>query len=100
MTGDYTFAGTGLLPNSKLKAKATFTGPNTRTVQGVVSPAGLDSQSDGSFSLIVEARDPSVEYNPGTLTVTVTDSDGNWARGAIPTDVGFPKVTSTAGLQE
>jgi hypothetical protein len=100
VSGDYNFTGTGLLPNSKLKAKAIFTSQAGTTGAGNVSPSGLTSQNDGSFALEVEPQDPSFEYNPGTLSATVTDADGNWASGVIPTDAGFPKVTSTGGLHE
>jgi hypothetical protein len=100
VSGDYNFTGTGLLPNSKLKAKAIFTSQAGTTGAGNVSPSGLTSQNDGSFALEVEPQDPSFEYNPGTLSATITDADGNWASGVIPTDAGFPKVTSTGGLHE
>jgi hypothetical protein len=99
--GTYGFGGTGLLPNSKLKATATFMAQLAATiVPGIVSPAGLSSQNDGSFSYSVAPPDPSFEYNPGTLTTTVTDADGNWANGAIQLDVGSPQVTSTSGLHK
>jgi hypothetical protein len=97
---DYTFAGIGLLPNSKLSATAVFKNQSTgKVVDGTVYPAGLRAQNDGSFSLIVDPQDPSVEHNPVTLTTTVTDADGNWARGVITTaGYGTPQVTSTSGL--
>lgn len=99
VSGDYTFAGTGLVPKSNLSATAAFLDESTgQTVGGNVYPAGLSSQNDGSFSLMVEAQDPSVVYRPGFLTTTVTDADGNWAKGVVPTDAGFPKVTSSSGL--
>jgi hypothetical protein len=101
VSGDYTFAGNGLLPNSKLTASALFRNQTTdATTNGIVFPAGLSSQNDGSFSLIIEPQNPSFEYAPGTLTTTVKDTDGNWATGVIPTDVGFPSVSSSGGLHE
>jgi Ricin-type beta-trefoil lectin domain-like len=102
VTGNYNFAGTGLLPNSKLKAKATLVVEGTgKTVDGAVSLATPDSHNDGSFSLGVTVP-ATIVSEGGKLTTTVTDADGNWASGSITTDVGVPQiltgVTSTDGL--
>jgi Ricin-type beta-trefoil lectin domain-like len=101
VSGDYTFAGTGLLPDSKLTATATFHVEDTaQTVPGIVSPAALVSQNDGSFSLIVTPQDPSVLYEDGWVTTTVTDANGNWAQGVVRTNVppSQLELTSTGGL--
>jgi hypothetical protein len=102
VSGDYAFAGTGLLPNSNLTAQATFQVQNTsQTVGGTISPAGLKSQSDGSFGLMVTPQNSSVLYEPGTVTVTVTDADGNWAKGATETDLAPPlPLDTTGGLRQ
>jgi hypothetical protein len=99
-TGEYTFAGIGLLPNSKLTATATFQVPGQvgpATVDGTVSSTSLSSQSDGSFSVTVEPLTPSRPWS--TLTITVTDADGNWVRGVLfAGNSADPQVTSTSGL--
>jgi hypothetical protein len=101
VTGAYIFAGTGLLPNSKLTVRAIFANQTGATVPGTVFASVLSSQNDGSFSLGIEPQDLSFEYNLGTLTTTVTDADGNWAEGVIPTGTAFPQVTSTSsGLRQ
>jgi hypothetical protein len=113
---NYLVLGTGLLPNSKLTATAIFEIQSTKaTVPGNVSlsqeytstnpppstlPPGLISQNDGSFALSVAPEDVNVLYEPGTLTTTVTDADGNWTRGVIQTNTGSSEVTSTSGLHQ
>jgi hypothetical protein len=98
VTGDYTIAGTGLLPSSNLTVKAIFESEAGATSGANVSPSPLTSQNDGSFSFTVDPQDPQFEYNLGTLSATVTDANGNWASGSVPTGVPSPQVTSTGGL--
>jgi hypothetical protein len=78
----YSFAGTGLYPNSKLKATASFTqeygGPE---VTALIESFSESSAADGSFAISVVPADDSVSYKPGYMvTVKVTDAFGNWAR--------------------
>jgi len=99
VSGDYTLAGKGLIPNSKLTATVDFQDESTgESVGGTVGPAGLSSQNDGSFSLQVQPQNSSVLYEPGFLTTTVTDADGNWVKGVVRLDVSNPTVTSSNGL--
>jgi hypothetical protein len=100
VSGDYSFAGTGLRPNSKFTAKATFAFQIGTPVDGIVTTpqSALVSHSDGSFSLSVEPKDPSILHNAGSLSTTVTDADGNWATGVVQTGVASPAVRSTGGL--
>jgi hypothetical protein len=102
VTGDWTFAGTGLLPNSKLAAKASWTasaGGDPELVN-VYNSHGLAAQNDGSFSVMVEPADTSIEYKPGSLALTITDSDKNWASGIVPTDTtgAHLSLTTKSGL--
>jgi hypothetical protein len=93
-----TFGGTGLLPNSKLTANASWistAGGNPESVN-VFNSRGLVSQNDGSFSVMVEPTDTSIYYKPGSLSLTVTDTDKNWTSGIIPTDVPEADVTLTS----
>jgi len=98
-SGDYTFSGTGLYPNSKLTAKGEFDIPSKQPIPGVFESLSSHSAPDGSFSLIVVPKDPSAEYETGTVSVTVTDADGNWAAGSCAT-TGWPTVTSSSGLRK
>ena len=102
VTGDWTFAGTGLLPNSSLSATATWissAGGDPESVN-VYNSRGLVSQNDGSFSVMVEPTDTSIEYKPGSLALTVTDSDKNWASGVVSTDTTGNQLnlTTKSGL--
>lgn len=97
VSGVSTVSGTGLYPNSNLSAKAVFTGDSYGTVQGIID--GLaPSRADGSFGFIVEAQNTDVFYATGTLSVTVTDSQGNsaWANISYP---GNPKIIGGGGSQ-
>lgn len=102
--GDYTFAGTGLLPNSKLTAAATFSPPaideGPTVPVNVYNSEGLVSQNDGSFSVMVEPTDTSILYKSGSVSLTVTDADKNWVKGVVPTNVPPAQMTltSTSGL--
>jgi hypothetical protein len=87
--GYFNFAGTGLLPNSKLTVSAIFHNENTgETSSGTVNPPDPTSQSDGSFGLVVTFADTDAEYGAGTVTLTVTDSGGNRATGVVAMNFG------------
>jgi hypothetical protein len=96
--GNYTFSGTGLYPNSKLTARSDFNIPPNPPVAGEIGILTSPSAPDGSFSVQVLPKDPKLEYEPGTVTVTVTDADGNWAAGSCGTP-GSTRVTSWSGLR-
>jgi hypothetical protein len=97
VTGD-TFAGTGLLPGSKLKATASWSttlgGPGEPV--NVYNSDGLASQNDGSFSVMVEPTDTSILYKLGWLTLVVFDADKNWVSGAVPTGVPASQAVLTS----
>ena len=94
----FTFRGTGLYPNSKLKAKSSFTLDTveaTTPVPGVIEGLSPTAASDGSFSLIVVPENPSVLDEAGTkVSATVIDAYGNWAACQCAT-AGWPKGGSS-----
>jgi hypothetical protein len=101
----YTFAGSGLYPNSTLKAKASFTqeygGPE---VKALIESLSETTAPDGSFLVSLVPADDSVSYQPGYVVgVTVTDAYGNWAAcecATITWPDGASSKSGTSPLQD
>jgi hypothetical protein len=96
-TGGEDVWGTGLYPNSKLHAKASYSGDAFATpIEGIIGQLP-PSAADGSFALQVYPQNAAANYTSDTLAVTVTDSEGNSAWCTIANGVGFPKLLGTGG---
>jgi hypothetical protein len=90
-------SGTGLYPNSTLKVTAFFSGSGYGETNGVVGELAPVAH-DGSFGFGVTPQNPAANYNPGTLTVKVSDSVGNSVEGVVGAGgPGFPVVISSTG---
>jgi len=98
--GIWTFVGAGLLPNSKLTVTGQWAQDAPELGFGKVLPdASAVSRPDGSFAVIVDVDNPNAPFAGGLLSVTIADSDGNWATGNVRTPTGdVIPVGSTNGL--
>jgi Ricin-type beta-trefoil lectin domain-like len=107
ITPTYSFTGAGLYPKEKLTVQAWWSEYGTGTDTQVHASADTgQSQSDGSFVIVIDAQDlEKVEPQRGTLFVKVTDKDGNWVIGSAdtpqppPADGVLHVVTTQSGLR-